>query len=132
MMIADTNVMIRVILGDEGAQSPIARQALERAARIFITLPTFCEIAWTLRSHYSASKSELYRTIAGLIADPKITCDRQAVEAGLDMLDSGGDFADGVIAFEGRRLGGSTFYSFDRQACRLLSKAGVDVELLGA
>lgn len=29
-----------------------------------------------------------------------------AVEAGLSMLEAGGDFADGVIALDGQRLGG--------------------------
>lgn len=39
------------------------------------------------------------------------------------MLDRGGDFADGVIAFEGRWLGGETFVSFDRNAVeRVLSQ----------
>ncbi len=33
-------------------------------------------------------------------------------------VDAGGDFADGVIAYEGRWLGGETFVSFDRKAAR--------------
>ena len=33
--------------------------------------------------------------------------DRPAVDAGLALFKAGGDFADGVIAFEGHRLGGS-------------------------
>jgi len=50
--------------------------------------------------------------------------DRAAVEAGLAMADAGGDFADGVIAFEGRALGGETFVSFDKKAVRLLRDIG--------
>ncbi len=131
IIVADTNVVIRAVLGDDQIQSRIARSVLARASGIVVTLPTLCEIAWTLRSHYRASKSEIYETIARLIEDPKIICDRQAVTTGLDLLENGGDFADGVIAYEARRLGGSTFCSFDRQACRLLSQAGLGVELLG-
>lgn len=40
------------------------------------------------------------------------------------MLDSGGDFADAVIAHEVRRLGGETFVSFDQKAVRLLATQG--------
>jgi hypothetical protein len=32
------------------------------------------------------------------------------------MLAAGGDFADGVITYEGRRLGGAVLASFDRRA----------------
>jgi hypothetical protein len=41
-----------------------------------------------------------------LIESASVLVDRPAVEAGLAVLASGGDFADGVIAFEGRRAGG--------------------------
>jgi predicted nucleic-acid-binding protein len=37
----------------------------------------------------------------------------------LDQLEAGGDFADGVIAYAGRWLGGDEFVSFDRAAVRL-------------
>lgn len=46
------------------------------------------------------------------------------------MLDSGGDFADGVIAFAGRSLGGEVFLSFDKQAARRLRTQRVAVQLL--
>ena len=46
------------------------------------------------------------------------------------MLEAGGDFADGVIAFDGRRLGGSVFTSFDRQAVELLAAMGAEAQLL--
>jgi len=61
---------------------------------------------------------------------PRFAADRVAVEAGLAMLDEGGDFADGAIAAEGRRLGGDVFVSFDKQAVRLLEKNGVGARLL--
>jgi len=59
-----------------------------------------------------------------LLKQPKIVAERLAVEAGLAMLDSGGDFADAVIAHEVRRLGGETFVSFDQKAVRLLATQG--------
>jgi predicted nucleic-acid-binding protein len=36
------------------------------------------------------------------------------------LLEAGGDFADGVIAFEGSLLGADSILSFDRQAARLV------------
>lgn len=49
-----------------------------------------------------------------------VVVNRPAAEAGLALLEAGGDFADGIIAFEGSLLGGDTFLSFDRQAVRLV------------
>ena len=52
------------------------------------------------------------------------------MEAGLAVLEAGGDFADGVIAHQGQWLGGDTFVSFDRQAVTLLSEQGLATQLL--
>jgi hypothetical protein len=45
-------------------------------------------------------------------------------------LASGGDFADGVIAFGGRQLGSERFATFDRAAAQLLTDAGESLQLL--
>ena len=55
-----------------------------------------------------------------------------AVEAGLAMLEAGGDFADGVIAFEGKLLGAETLLTFDKQAARLIKSQGGSAHLLTA
>jgi predicted nucleic-acid-binding protein len=46
------------------------------------------------------------------------------------MLQAGGDFADGAIAYEGAWLGGETFVSFDKGAVALLSAQGRSASLL--
>jgi predicted nucleic-acid-binding protein len=60
----------------------------------------------------------------------KVVLDRGAVGAGLAILDAGGDFADGVIAYEGQGLGGETFVSFDKKAVKLLAEQGHQTRLL--
>jgi predicted nucleic-acid-binding protein len=49
-----------------------------------------------------------------------VVCNTPAVLAGLALMEAGGDFADGVIAFEGELLGAEEFLSFDQQAVKLL------------
>ncbi|HET6194925.1 MAG TPA: hypothetical protein VFE12_04185 [Acetobacteraceae bacterium] len=49
---------------------------------------------------------------------------RPAAEAGLAMLEAGGDFAVGVIAYECRGLGAETFVSFDTLAVALMTAQG--------
>ena len=45
-----------------------------------------------------------------------VVMNRPAIEAGLSVLDAGGDFADGIIAYEGEWLGAEEFVSFDSKA----------------
>ncbi|KPX08316.1 Uncharacterized protein ALO74_02066, partial [Pseudomonas syringae pv. cunninghamiae] len=65
-----------------------------------------------------------------LLVAANVEVNRPAVEAGLLVLDAGGDFADGVIAYEGNWLGGETFVSFDKKAVTLLSVQGQSARLL--
>jgi len=46
------------------------------------------------------------------------------------MLDAGGDFADGAIAYEGNWLGADTFTSLDKNAVELLKAQGKSARLL--
>jgi predicted nucleic-acid-binding protein len=48
----------------------------------------------------------------------------------LATLDAGGDFADGVIAYEGSWLGAETFASFDKKGVEMLMEQGVSARLL--
>ena len=64
------------------------------------------------------------------LAAANVEMNRPAVEAGLAVLDAGGDFADGVIAYEGNWLGGETFVSFDKKAVALLKAQGQHARLL--
>jgi predicted nucleic-acid-binding protein len=59
-----------------------------------------------------------------------VAVNRPAVEAGLAVLDVGGDFADGVIAYEGRWPGAEIFISFDTPAVKLIDAQGQSARLL--
>lgn len=53
-----------------------------------------------------------------------VVVDHPAVEVGLRVLDAGGDFADGIIAYDCNWLGTEIFVSFDRRAVSLLAGQG--------
>ena len=79
---------------------------------------------------YKIRPSDIAETIRDLLNSANIVVNRSTVEAGLAMLDAGGDFADGVIAHEGNWLGADTFVSFDKQAVRLMEAQGKSARLL--
>ena len=129
-IVADSNVLIRAIVRDDSKQAAMAGQALREADEIAVSISALCEFVWVLEKIYKRKRHEIAIAIRGLIGDRKIRYDRATVEAGLALLDAGGDFADGVIAFAGKQLGGEVFVTFDRKAARLIKAAGGEVNLL--
>jgi predicted nucleic-acid-binding protein len=127
---ADTNVLVRAITGDDLQQSEIAQAVLANASVVALPLPVLCELVWVLSQGYKIPAIEIGEAIRHLINSVNVSANRPAVEAGLVLLDLGGDFADGVIAYEGSWLGGETFVSFDRKAVKLIEAQGESARLL--
>ena len=122
---ADTNVLVRVIVRDEPVQAAAAEKVLREASYIVISLPCLCEVVWVLRRFYRFDRATTAKAIQTLIDSRNVITNRVVAEAGLALLVTGGDFADGVIAHEGARLGGEVFVSFDRRAVTRLTEQGV-------
>jgi len=120
----DTNVLVRCAVRDDEAQARVAEKTLKGASLIAVALPTLCEFVWVLRSVYGFADTEIGSAVRALLSSEKVVCDRLAAEAGLALLEAGGDFADGVIAHEGTWLGAETFLSFDKAAVAILSEQG--------
>jgi predicted nucleic-acid-binding protein len=129
---ADTNVLVRAAVQDEPEQARLAAELLRDAEIVAITLPALCEFVWVLARGYRRETGDIVEAIRLLLDTATVRVDRPAVDAGLAVLEAGGDFADGVIAFEGRRLSGSVFASFDRRATELITATGGETRLLGA
>jgi predicted nucleic-acid-binding protein len=129
-IIADTNILVRAITDDEPRQSTIAQAELDKAEVVALPLPALCELVWVLARGYKIPPTEIAEAIRRLTRGATVVVNHQAVAAGLAMLEAGGDFADGIIAHEGRWLGADTFVSFDRKAATLIKAQGHDVRLL--
>lgn len=126
----DTNVLVRATIADEPDQARRAMELLAQAELVAIPIAALCEFVWVARRTYRRPAHEVAGVIRTWLASSTVRLDGPAVEAGLEMLDAGGDFADGVIAFTGRQLGGSVFVSFDRKAVELVEAAGGETHLL--
>lgn len=120
---ADTNVLVRALTEDHAEQSKAAQLALSKADIVALTIPTLCELVWVLQG-YKIRPVDMAAAIRDLLNGGNVVVNRPAAEAGLALLDAGGDFADGVIAYEGNWLGADTFISFDKKAVRLMQAQG--------
>lgn len=130
-IIVDTNVLLRIVVPDDEAQQRLATQALTAAQSVAISVHALCELVWVMERSYGVARNDIAAAIRLLMSMRNVSLNRPAVESGLRILEVGGDFADGVIAFDGQWLGGETFVSFDKRAVRLLQQQGEVAMLLG-
>jgi predicted nucleic-acid-binding protein len=127
---ADTNVLVRAAVRDDLKQSRAAAKLLKEAELIAVPLPCLCEFVWVLDRVYNIGRQDIRAALDALLNAGNVQVDRPAMDAGLAHYDAGGDLADGLIAYEGKWLGGDTFVSFDTKAVSLLSRQGHDAKLL--
>lgn len=116
---ADTNVLLRAVVGDDPVQSPAAASALRSASLVAISSVALVEFVWVLSRVYKRPNDQISAAIRTLIAADNVKVDRASTESGLAFMDAGGDFADGVIASQGTQLGADVFVSFDFEALRI-------------
>jgi len=127
---ADTNVLLRLVVPGDEAQQSLAIETLKAADSVAISVHSLCELAWVMERSYHAPRPEIAAAIRLFMNTRNVVVNRPAVEAGLAVIDVGGDFADGAIAFDGQWLGGETFVSFDKKAVKLLEAQGTTALLL--
>lgn len=127
---ADTNVLVRAAVQDNPHQARQAAKLLQEADSVAVPVPVLCEFVWVLRRGYKKSSSDISDAIHRLMNSANVVMNRPAIELGLSILDAGGDFADGVIAYEGDWLGAEEFVSFDSKAVSVLQSQGIRARLL--
>lgn len=125
----DTNVLVRALTEDHAEQSNAAQSVLSKAEIVALPIPMLCELVWVLRG-YKIGPSDIAEAIRRLLDGVNVVVNRPAAEAGLALLEAGGDFADGAIAYEGNWLGADTFVSFDKKAVTLIETQGGSAHLL--
>jgi predicted nucleic-acid-binding protein len=97
----DTNVLVRAVVQDDPVQARRAAAVLRDASLVAVALPALCELVWVLRKVYGFDVEDVAQALRALMATANVAMNRPAAAAGLAILEAGGDFADGVIAYEG-------------------------------
>jgi predicted nucleic-acid-binding protein len=126
----DTNVLVRACVRDDPEQARSAADILGKASLVAVPTIALCEFAWVLDRAYKFATADIANAIRLLVHSKNVVCDMPTVEAGLSVLEQGGDFADGAIAFSGLELGGIEFVSFDSKAVKKLKAQRKKARLL--
>jgi predicted nucleic-acid-binding protein len=117
----DTNVLLRLFLEDDPAQSDQARRFVSAAAAdepCVVNPVVLAEFAWTLARNFKKKRLEAARLIEGLLSmDDLEVPHRRAAERALAAYRSGkADFPDYFLAEINIELGCASTVTFDRAA----------------
>ena len=129
MISIDTNVLVRLIAGDDEKQFLVAQALLDRG-QVFVSLPTFMEAEWVLRKRYNFEQGVIIAAFRNVLALDAVVAELEdfAVWA-LDRMERGADLADMVLLIAARHT--ETFVTFDRRIARDAGESSpVRVEVL--
>ena len=120
----DTNVLVRLIVKDDAAQTQAAVLALSKmlrqSQRIGVALTVMLELEWVLRSRYKFSKAEVVKTFSELMMTVELAfASEAALEQALVWYEEGdADFAEYLHLAQAHQLQGLPFLTFDVKAAK--------------
>jgi len=122
MIAVDTNVLVRLLTGDDPKQAAAAR-SLFAEGPIWIAKTVLLETGWVLRSLYGFEEDAIRDAFTKLLGLENVHAeDEAAVAAALALTAHGIELADAMHLSS--RPAGAVFVSFDRSFVRRASRAG--------
>lgn len=125
MIALDTNIILRLIVEDDEAQTECVRAFLKRDDNQqdppFVSDLVLVETAWVLRSTYGFTRDEVGECLLDLFLNTtfEFEGDDYLLEALQVYMNTNADFADIMISKGAVRAGCRTTVTFDKSAIRL-------------
>jgi predicted nucleic-acid-binding protein len=122
MNAVDTNVVVRLIVGDNPEQEAAARNLIRRGS-VWISKTVLLESIWVLRKFYRLESAVIYEMLQSLTGLENVQVeDASAVATAFEFMSHGIDPADAVHLAS--TPAGSRFTTFDRDLVRRAKRAG--------
>ena len=123
MIAVDTNVLVRLLTGDDSRQEAAARSLFTREP-IWIAKTVLLETGWVLHSLYGLEETEIRAAFTKLLGLENVHAeDESSVAAALALMTRGIEFADALHLCS--RPPGAAFVSFDKSFVQRARRAGV-------
>jgi predicted nucleic-acid-binding protein len=120
----DTNVLVRLVVRDDEAQTALVARLLDRHVRrsesLWVAATVMLELEWVLRSRYKFAKAEVIRTLSALLTTMELVFESEgALEQSLASYEEGvadfGEYLHLALAQYGLAL---PFWTFDAKAAK--------------
>ncbi len=124
MISLDTNLLVRILVADDPAQTRRAAGVLDRldstAERAHVSEIVLCEVVWVLGSAYGHPRERIATALRSLAAARQLTFDSpDRVIRAISAFERGkGDFADYLIREHARAAGCESVLTFDKVLLR--------------
>ena len=121
MIAVDTNVVVRLLIGDDAHQAQIARQLFDDHAdqdgSLWLSDVVVVEIAWTLARAYDRSRADIATALTALVRHATVALESATdIRAALVLYEKGpADFADCLLSVKAQRQGCDAVVTFDRK-----------------
>lgn len=122
MIAVDTNIVVRLLTGDDPAQAERAK-ALFAGDTVFLSKTVVLESEWVLRRLYRIDRGAALEALAGLASLINVRCeDETAVLEAFALARRGMDFADALHLTSSRNA--DRFATFDEDMVKRAKKLG--------
>jgi predicted nucleic-acid-binding protein len=116
----DTNVLLRLLVGDDPSQAAKARRLFDRAdaqqKTIWVSDTVLVELVWTLARAYSRDRADIVKALRTLSSHATVVLESAAaVRDATDAFERGrADFADCFLCIKAQMVGCDEVATFDR------------------
>jgi len=125
MIALDTNVLVRLVTGDDAAQARRVAARIDTGAAFFVPLTVALELEWVLRGAYSLPPDRVAATFEALLSIRNLRfADDQVITRALNQYRTGLDFADALHLEAAHNC--SAMLSFDTKFRNRAGRAGLE------
>lgn len=130
MIACDTDVLVRLLVGDDASQTALAQRLFAQATvdePVFISTIVLVETWWVTTRSYGIAPERVADSFDGLCSasDTRIEA-RESVLTALRAVRSGADFADALIAETATKAGSTDTLTFDHGAANRAGMTSLD------
>jgi len=124
MITIDTNILVRLLITDDSAQSQAVRTLVDQN-RVLILRTVLLETEWVLRSRFGLERKLIHRFFAGLAETSGFEIEAESgTRRAIDAYGKGIDFADALHACGSAMA----FHTFDEKLIKQRKRiAGADI-----
>jgi uncharacterized protein len=119
----DTNILLRLIIGDIPDQTLLVTELIDRSDLLEVADQVFVEAEYVLRKGYNLDRSQVAKLFSETLTHPKLSCSAQLLNKVLETYSgsTGISFADIYLAELSVIHNSNPLFTFDKELAKKIS-----------